>query len=267
MNTKTDVNLNLPAICPQCEKYTSHLHYSSWHEFSAKFGVGIVLVALVIAFVSGAVKGSTQLYLDSSTFQTYQFVYGELNKLLAPYQYLVYLSAIWELAYVILGVTLIATLNSWRGKLHLITAILTPLFVVLDMATSYYYTILSQEAMARLPAIILSSDMLNVAAQTDMKFEAAYGFWGTPSNLVRGLLNLIGLITLLVAVVSCRVTYSFQPSKTEEKVQVSIPSPDSSQTVPSPNRQSEGINYKFCRYCGVRIPRESKFCEECGKSL
>jgi RNA polymerase subunit RPABC4/transcription elongation factor Spt4 len=35
-----------------------------------------------------------------------------------------------------------------------------------------------------------------------------------------------------------------------------------------PSRESaRSVSTKFCRYCGAKIPRQSKFCEECGKAL
>jgi len=30
---------------------------------------------------------------------------------------------------------------------------------------------------------------------------------------------------------------------------------------------SVNASTKFCRFCGAKIPRDSKFCEECGTSL
>jgi hypothetical protein len=35
-----------------------------------------------------------------------------------------------------------------------------------------------------------------------------------------------------------------------------------------PSRESaKSVSTRFCRYCGAKIPRQSKFCEECGKAL
>jgi hypothetical protein len=71
---------------------------------------------------------------------------------------------------------------------------------------------------------------------------------------------LVGLLFLII-LVSGAALYVREGKKRKSATVVQAPA------VPQVSLNMPGETTKFCRYCGVRILRDSKFCEECGKGL
>jgi predicted amidophosphoribosyltransferase len=57
------------------------------------------------------------------------------------------------------------------------------------------------------------------------------------------------------------------PFETKKEPQVAEPAPHVVTTQPAQTQAQPILSTKFCRECGVSIPRDSTFCEECGKKL
>lgn len=269
------------SYCPTCKRTSNHVHYSSLHVWGVTCGVLLVLVGEGMAFISGFVKGSTLLYLDYDTISAYEAVARTVGELTAPFENLTNVATVLDIALIAAVVIIGATLHSFsKMSLHRAGALIAPVLLAGEMTTSYYHSSLVDEALLKLPSKV-SPYTLQIAAQAQTKFDVAYGFWGAPADLARGALT----VAALGALVICAFTYgridsvwkregpimtpqetvrpAFAP-ETETQPSIIITPPPTSITH-SQNELEKPT--KYCRYCGARILRDSKFCEECGKNL
>jgi hypothetical protein len=230
-------------------------------------GLALVLVAFGLSFWSGVVIGGTTLYLDYSTIQAYTLVGQKTSELTAPYEYLNNLAMSLELFSLVFMLVSAATVHSLRKSLHFAAVVLGPVVMIADMVAKAHYNSLTDQALARLPSLV-DSYSLRLAYAAQNRFDAAYGFWAAPAQTLNGLLSLIGLVFLIVAIFTFKVASTWIPSEAQVPQPAVEPEPAHT-TIPGKieTRQVASIELKFCRYCGARILRTSKFCEECGKRL
>ena len=249
------------SYCKICPRINSHLHYSSLHDALVKVGLAAFILAEIVAFVGGAVKGSTQLYFDDYTIASYNTVTDKIGQLIAPFQPINYLSYIFEVtalaSAIVAGVTLH---SSSKKKLHHGVLILAFVCGVLTIASRYYYNSLTAEALGSLPTLV-GQGTFSAYSQAESQFQAAYGFWGAPADFLVGIILVVSVASLGAASVSTRPRFIW--TRDESVEQATITGYPNLRT-PAPQTNTES---KYCRYCGAKIPDTSKFCEECGKEL
>jgi hypothetical protein len=96
----------------KCGRATSHIHYSSNHDFFVKLGLICFLFVEGLSFVSGWVKGSTLLYLTSDEQICYEAVTRFAGTLLAPYERLSNAAMALEALSLFLAIVAVSTLHS-----------------------------------------------------------------------------------------------------------------------------------------------------------
>jgi hypothetical protein len=232
------------------------------HDFLVKLGLAIFISAEAISFVGGAVKGSTTLYFEQATIASYTAVADKITQLTAAYQPLNNMSYVFEVATLSLAIIAGITLHS-SSKKELHRAVLISAFIlgVLTIATRYYYYSLTTEALSALPTVV-NQAALSAFNQAEQQFQAAYGFWGESADFSAGILIILSVASLGVAAATTkpRLVWTRIESYQQETTTTTVPS--LRPVTPSTTGES-----KYCRYCGAKIPRQSKFCEECGKTL
>ncbi len=139
---------------------------------------------------------------------------------------------------------------------------MAPFVVTADILSEGWYRSLTQQALTQLSSV-MDTGTLNTALQVQQKFNAAYGFWGSPEYDTLGvILSWIGVGFLIAAVLTMKiVTVSETTVKQEDAIPIIGPVKITNDQAPV------APPLKYCRYCGAKIPRQSKFCEECGATL
>jgi hypothetical protein len=249
-----------------CRRPGAHLHFSSNHDFFVKWGLIFFLLAEGASFVAGYVKGSTTVYLPHYQISAYDAVMSKTAELTAPYEYLRWVVGFEELAALILGIAAVATLHSIKDRTTHLSAIVgvIVLFCV-HFATLTYYDSATQQALSQLPSLV-NADTLNTAQEVEEALYRACGFWCTPASDVFNIVFSLAYVGLFVAAsLTARVMTVWLPAQIPS---IEVPSPRTTE-IPEPSiKQVPAMApTKFCRFCGAKIPRVSKFCEECGKPL
>jgi hypothetical protein len=221
------------------------------------FGMGIIL---------GAVQWSTTLFLPNDQITAYNMLAQRIDLLLAPYENLKNFVIMLDYAAVAVVIASAATLK--RRTLHELPVLLAPFIVTADILLEGRYESLTQQALTQLPSWMDYGTLLD-ALQIQQRFNAAYGFWGSPEY--HTLANILSWVTVGFLTVAAFTMKSVTASKTKVRKTESIPeivpiekAPTTKEQAPTPQKPS---GTKFCRYCGAKIVKGSKFCEECGKSL
>jgi hypothetical protein len=248
------------SYCKICPRIESHIHYSNFHDALVKVGVAAFILAEIVAFVGGAIKGSTELNFDYSTIASYKAATDQINQLIAVYQPINYISYVFEVGTLLFAVVAGITLHSSsKKKLHRGVLILAFVFGLLTLATRYYYNSLTAEALAALPTV-LDQGTLSAYAAVEQQFQAAYGFWGAPADSLVGIMLILSVASLGAASATTRPRVVW--TRDESNQQASVV--ETAREATAPDTISKR---KYCRYCGAGILKASKFCEECGKSL
>ena len=232
--------------------------------------IALVLVAVTfgLAFITGAVQASTVLYPTFGEQTAYLTVTQKMSELTGPYEG-------WNSVLIVIDLALIAsviasalTLRSFAGKeIHTGTTMTASVFGVVEIPISAYYTMVTDEALKRLPTLV-DSHVLEIAMRVQQEFDAANGFWGSPlEQAITKLLGFVGVAVIVGAAFTSTSVRVWQPETALPAVQPQKEPASSTAVTQTGTNQLEVPRIKFCRYCGVKIPRESKFCEECGNSL
>lgn len=247
-----------------CGRSKPHVHYSENHSFLVKLGVGLVILLEAIAFIVSNFKSSVRLYFGYQQLQDYYALSAALTQLLAPFDYLSTIILLADVFAIVFTFIALLTLRSPKTKLHLVSLVGALSSFFAEWVIASYYIYLTDQAMKNLPSL-LTPDVLNDALQVQQQFEAAYGFWDSSAySAVRIVLVIVTLGSFVVASFTSRPTL-WNPNISER---VAIPTPPRPPQLGSSGKlRSAGVETKFCRYCGAKIPRTSKFCEECGKNL
>jgi hypothetical protein len=227
---------------------------------------GSFLLGEALALIEGVVKGSTLLQLTYSEINAYQQFEAVVRGLTGPYEYLVYLAMVVEIAAVPFAIAAIVTLSSRRTILHTTAVVEGLALVVMDVVASSYHKYLISQAMTKLPQL-MSSAQLSKALGVQQRFDAAYGFWGSPAHYA--ILTILFMTAAAMFVGAVVTTGNARIWRPIAPAPIEIPE-TSSRTVIQENEErprTATSPTKFCRYCGAKIPRQSKFCEECGKAL
>jgi len=251
----------------KCGRATSHIHYSSNHDFFVKLGLILLLLAEAVSFVQGWVKGSTTLYLSNAVIEEYETVMSKMAELTAPYEYLSWLAVALELITLILAVLAVASLHSIKDKnTHGGAIVGTAATFIIAMITKLFYISATDAALTRLPSVV-DADLLATARQVQEDFQRRYGFWGTPApDAVNILCSLAGLGLFMAALITTQHFTVWQPTPAD----LSRPPPpglELTRPVIEEVTAKPTMATKYCRFCGARIVRDSVFCEECGKKL
>jgi len=248
-----------------CGRNKEHLHYSSNHDFFVKLGLVLLLSAQAISFVQGAVKGATTLYFSYDTMAQYETVTSKMAALTAPYEYLKWLAMALELITLVLAVVAVASLHSIKDRsTHDAAIVGTIATFIIGMTVKWYYFRATDAALARLPSMVDARTM-ETARQVEEQFRVAYGFWGTAGPDAANILcSLFGLGLFIGALFTSQHFTVWQPSSADVS---RLPPPAPEPARPIIELPTVMSATKFCRFCGARIARDSKFCEECGKGL
>jgi len=251
------------------------IEYSRLHELFLHLGLWLFLTAEGLSFGSGLVQGWTTLYLDYSTIETYTTVSNQLQQALAPYQPVFNFALLMELLVLVLVIVSIVTLHSPKTKLHLGAVICVPITFVYGMIAKWKYA--SDVAMVTTNLLnSLGYGTYQTFITTQQRFDAAYGFWGTPANILNSILSWASLGFLVAALFTCKanrptsrtmVAETIAPMSEVKTGATPATAKATETSTPSPDSVTPRGEEKFCRYCGARIPRTSKFCEECGRKL
>lgn len=252
----------------KCGRATSHIHYSSDHDFFVKLGLICFLFAEAVSGIEGWVKGSTLLYFSTGDIAAYDRVNSAIARLTAPYQGLNNATMATELLIIGFAFVALSTLHSqhWR-EIHLMSAVTVIGLFFVHWAMATFYTYLTNAAIARLPEFV-DTATLSTAARIEKAFQASYGFWGTAGpDAAITILSLAGLALFIGVVWKRDVVATWTPG-----IVTTVMEPPAPMTPPQPPKSPTLAATtipptKFCRFCGAKIPRDSKFCEECGKGL
>jgi len=252
----------------KCGRATTHIHYSSNHDFFVKLGLICFLFAEGVSFIAGWVKGSTLLVFSTGDIAAYDRVNSTIAQLTGPYQGLNNAAMATELLIIGFAFVALSTLRSqhWR-EIHLMSVVAVIGLFFLRWAMETFYGYLTNAAIARLPEFV-DATTLAIAARIDGAFQASYGFWGSAGpDAVITILSFAGLALFICAIWKRDVVATWTPGTVttviEPPAPTTPPQPPTSPTVGATTIPPT----KFCRFCGAKIPRESKFCEECGKRL
>ena len=262
--------LTVPSQCG-CKSTTAHLHYSSNHDFFVRLGLVCFLLVEGLSFVSGAVRGSTFLYLGPEERGAYHLVSRSIEELVAPYAPLTFVRVAVELIALALGAAAVATLHSVRErKTHEATTLCAAAIVSVGMALNWLHSSLVNRALLQLPNLVCQwtpscYQFLELATRAEARFAAKYGFWGSPSEYVILVFSVACLILLWAAALTTRVASVWQPTPAVPSMPA-VPEPAAPPKEP-PTAVVPAMPTKFCRFCGAKIPRVSKYCEECGKKV
>jgi hypothetical protein len=248
------------SYCKICPRIESHIHYSDLHDALVKVGVAAFILAEIVAFVGGAVRGSTELHFDYSTIASYNAVTDKINQLIAVYQPINYISYVFEVATLVFAILAGITLHSYsKKKLHRGVLILAFVLGLLTIATRYYYNSLTAEALAALPTL-LDQGTLSAYAAVEQQFQAAYGFWGAQADFYAGIMVILSVACLGAASATTRPRLVWTRGESNQES-------TANETIRKATAPDTISKRKYCRYCGAKIPRGSKFCEECGSEL
>ncbi len=222
----------------------------------------ILLTVFGMSFIFGSIQGSTTLLLPYDQIDAYNTLTEKTDQILAPYATL--LAAVTVLDFLAIGVIL-ASAATFRRSIHKVVVFVAPFITTADILLEGYYRSLTQQALTQLSSI-MDTNTLNVALQVQEKFNAAYGFWGSPEYYSSvSVLSWATVVLLIVAAFTMKSITLSEPVVGETK---SIPEVVPSEKPPTPKERSRiPPGLKFCRYCGAKILRESMFCEECGSKL
>jgi len=251
-----------------CGRTARHVHYSRTHVLLVQIALVLVAVTFGLAFITGAVQGSTKLLLPIGEQLAYQTVTEKISELMRPYERWKPVLIIIDLAALVLVIATALTLRSFaRKEDHTAITISASIFWFVDISISAYYAMITDEALRRLPSLV-DSGVLEIAMRVQREFDAANGFWGSPlEQAIRGLLSLVGVAVIIGAAFTSTSIRVWQPETALPAVQPQKQPTSSTAVTQTGTNQLEVPRMRFCRYCGVKIPRESKFCEECGKKL
>lgn len=258
--------------CSSCKRTTPHLHYSSNHDTAVLSSLFLILLAEGLSFVSGAVNGSIKLYLAPDQIYAYTEVNRRIAEAMAPFQGVYYLGMGIELLTVLLLIMGAATLHSTTTQvLHRVTVYgAVVAFLVSRAALTLYYVKRTQV----ISALGIDPDLLRTANHVQSRFAAEAGFFGSSAFYILSILLPLILLFLLAfaawELYTKKIVSVWQPTSMD----VSLPPPPA----PEPARPvietgsvvptiASTKPTKFCRFCGAKIVRDSKFCEECGMNL
>ncbi len=233
--------------------------------------------------IQEAAKRNISFTLEPSMYAAYTIATDKIKQMV-PYS-----ASIVAVALVFSGCTFLfvvvaaMTLHS-RSKvnLHCNALILAFVCALLTVVTKTYYHSLVVQAVANLPNAVspsTNSDYVQVAEQ----MESAYGFWGTPTTLLVGIISVLCIASLGAAAVTSKPL----PTSTREEPTLSIreepilstheapilathetPIPyNEPNQAPTTRDTTVDKMKKYCRFCGAQILRDSVFCEECGKKI
>jgi len=283
-----------------CKRTKEHLHYSSNHDFFVKCGLAFLLLAEGVAFVQGAVIGSTTILLPYDEIQRYNIVTSKTAELTGPYSFVNVVAIAQELILLLFGIVAVAMLHSAKERRTHIGAIAGVLgLFITGFVTKTYYVMASDAALARLPSMV-SAETLETARRIDEEFRREYGFWGTAApDVLNIVLSLAGVGLFVAALITSQHYTVWRPTQTAQAI--ALPHPEPPIVEATAMQRSDRENFcescgsrmpaqtascpicghrniaapsvpeptptKFCRYCGAKIPRVSKFCEECGSRL
>jgi hypothetical protein len=232
-----------------------------------KLAVTVFLLLEALAFIAGFVEASTTLMLTNMQISDYEAVNAKISELIGQYAYLNNLVILLELIIIALAIASVATLHSLKTKVHRWLLGGTVVLFFVYVAFTYYYVYLTDEAMAKLPFLISSSTLQN-AISVQQQFNAAYGFWESPLYYaVRIVLIVVVAATFLGAVLTCKTATTWTPTALAQKEASATTSEIELEQSDVEAESPAMLPTKFCRYCGAKIPRQSRFCEECGKNL
>jgi hypothetical protein len=247
-----------------CGRIEAHVHYASNHDSLTKLAVTVFLLLEALAFIAGSVEASTTLMLTNRQISDYEAVNAKITQLIGGYAYLNYLLIVLELVIIGLALASVATLHSLKTKTHTRILSVTAVLFFVYVGLTYYYVYLTDQAMAKLPFLV-SSSVLQNAMNVQQKFNAAYGFWESSLYYaIRTILIVIVAASFIGAILTTKTPTTWTPT---ELVQEEMPATSKAEAVPTQVDSPPVPPTKFCRYCGAKILRESKFCEECGKNL
>jgi len=280
VETPASLSIVSPLVTQRCScgRTKDHLHYSSNHDFFVRFGLVCFVIVEGLAIVRGAVHGSTFLTLYGEELRAYDLVTRATETLLAPYDYLWIPLIVTELAVLILIVASFATLHSIKDlKTHRITVAGATVLFIGNRSLAMYSSHLQDEALGRLQTLVCQwtpsdcSSVMQTATSVDERFITAYGFWGPPSLFLVAIFAIACLALLVAGSLTTKVVSTWQSTPWRTPVspipvrESAIQSVESPAVMPTEGRPAAPT--KFCRHCGARIPRVSKYCEECGRPV
>jgi len=265
-----------PTYAPQttqscnCGRSTPHVHYPPRHDLMVKIGAGGILLLELLAFIAGFVKGSTLLYnLSYEEITSYTFMADQIIEASAPYEPIENLLIFVDLLVIIFAITALLTLRSPKVTLHWASLLGIGILVPLEFGLLYYEDVVANQIVAHVASQV-DERTLRLFANVQQKFHDAYGFWDSAAYTgLRLLLLIVSIVSIYGGLVLSKVVIKWpsaeQAGPQPSIIQVPRTSPSSPERVGEKSLQT--AQTKYCRYCGVKILRESKFCGQCGTKL
>lgn len=254
--------------CSSCKRTTLHLHYSSNHDTAVLSSLFLILLAEGLSTISGAVNGSIKLYLAPDQIYAYEEVNRRIAEAMAPFQGMYYLGVGIELLTVLLLIMGAATLHSTtQQRVHRATVYGA---VVAFLSRWGAYTLYDVKRTQVTSALGIDPDLLRTANDVQSRFAAEAGFWSSSAFYILSILLALILLFLLAfaawELYTRKIVSVWQPTPTDLS-RPPAPAPEPARPVTEQAIAKPTVPTKFCRHCGAKIPRDSMFCEECGKKL
>ncbi len=196
-----------------CRRTGTHVHHTKVHNHLTVIGTVVLLVGLqALSFVGMFIRMGIVLELPYEDIQTYNMVFGKIQELTAPYEYLNTISLAVELLAPVLAIASVATLRSPRVALHKGFLVGTIVSIIMYVVTWFVRFEINKRILETLPKLFISS-LVYKALEVQEKLDAAAGFWG--SQIFNGLVFLFTAVAIgcfIGALTTTKVCKEWRPT-------------------------------------------------------